>query len=148
MTVSETETFITQHITTRQSSCVNARGIPTAAYQVLHLLSCTRWGTHLSGYPPPRPGPTGGTRGGVPPVRVPPQARSDRRGVPEVGYPPPGQTWLGYPPCLDLARVPPLRCEQTDNITFPRTTYAVGNDITSKQILYMIWIAYPCRIIR
>ena len=29
---------------TRQSSCVNARGIPTAAYQVLHVLSCTGWG--------------------------------------------------------------------------------------------------------
>ena len=25
---------------TRKSSCVNARGIPTAAYQVLHPLSC------------------------------------------------------------------------------------------------------------
>ena len=45
-------------IETRKSSCVNGRGIPTAAYQVL--------------------------LGGVPP---PPPARSDRGG-PEVGYPP------------------------------------------------------------
>ena len=62
---------------TRKSSCVNARGIPTAAYQVLHLLSCTGYlagvspcprldgdtpcprldgvspGLNLAGYPPP-----------------------------------------------------------------------------------------------
>ena len=29
---------------TRKSSCVNARGIPTAAYQVLHTLSYPRGG--------------------------------------------------------------------------------------------------------
>ena len=60
---------------TRKSSCVNARGIPTAAYQVLHLLPEV-------GYPPPPP------QGYHP-------ARSDGGGVPEVGYPqqryPPGQ---------------------------------------------------------
>ena len=49
---------------TRKSSCVNARGIPTTAYQVLHLFPEV-------GYPPSR-----GT----------PLARSDW-GVPEVGYP-------------------------------------------------------------
>ena len=48
---------------TRKFSCVNARGIPTAAYQVLHLLSCTgggtpchTWGTPIWtwwGVPPP-----------------------------------------------------------------------------------------------
>ena len=40
---------------------MNARGIPTAAYQVLHLLPEV-------GYPP-QPGLTGGTRGGVLPAR-------------------------------------------------------------------------------
>ena len=93
---------------------MNARGIPTAAYQVL-----------LGGVPPspirvpPRPGPTGDTRGGVPPwpgltggvpkVGYPPD--QVQRGVPEVGYPP----WVGVPPLrpgwgtphLDLARVQP-----------------------------------------
>ena len=41
--------------TTRKSSCVDARGIPTAAYQVLHLLYYPggggvplSWGTHLT----------------------------------------------------------------------------------------------------
>ena len=113
------------HKVTRKSSCVNARGIPTAAYQVLHLLSCTRWGNPppQSGLPPPQPGPTWG--GGYP-----------RRGTPQRGltggYPrwgTPGQVWLGgYPqvgvppmvesplagvppgwgtPHLDLTRVPP-----------------------------------------
>ena len=61
---------------TRKSSCVNARGIPTAAYQVL--------------------------LGGVPPHGVPP-ARSDggyqRWGTPQSGYPhqstPPSQVWWG-----------------------------------------------------
>ena len=72
------------------------------------------------------------------------------------GYPTwPGWTWLGYPLQLDLARVPlphqtgpgwgtPNPCGQTDgrmdgwtdtcqNITFPRTTYAVGNEEISGQ---------------
>ena len=44
---------------TRKSSCVNARGIPIAAYQVLHMLSCPGGGGGLGtlGYalPPPNP---------------------------------------------------------------------------------------------
>ena len=51
-------------VITRTSSCVNARGIPTAAYQVLHLLPEV-------GYPPGRGAP-----------------RPDlMEGVPKVGYP-------------------------------------------------------------
>ena len=58
---------------TRKSSCVNARGIPTVAYQVLHLLSCTGGVPHSCwGYPilgaPIRPGweyPIPATGGGV-----------------------------------------------------------------------------------
>ena len=50
---------------TRKSSCVNARGIPTAAYQVLHVL--TEVGYPPVGVPPhqgtPCPGLTGGTLG-------------------------------------------------------------------------------------
>ena len=99
---------------------MNTRGIPTAAYQVLHLLPCR-------GTPPAR-SDGGGTRGGVPPQP------GLTGGIPEVGYPlagvPPSQvrqgvpkvkylpswTWLGYPsgwtwlwvpPNLDLAGVPP-----------------------------------------
>ena len=54
-------------VLTRKFSCVNARGIPTAAYQVL-----PRWGT--------------------------PPARSNREGVPKVGYPLPGSwLWEGVP---------------------------------------------------
>ena len=79
---------------------MNARGIPTAAYQVLHLLSCTSegrggGGPHLAGgVPHPCQG--------VPPPGVP--------GVPPIltwpgwGVPHP---WWGYPPYLDLAGVPP-----------------------------------------
>ena len=108
-----------------KSSCVNARGIPTAAYQVLHLLPEV-------GYPPPphRPGlmggggyprwgilpagpPSqvwwGGTWGGVPPSKG--TSSQVWQGVSEVGYPPagyplagpgwgtpPSWTWPGYPP--------------------------------------------------
>ena len=83
---------------TRKSSCVNARGILTAACQVLHLLSCMGWGTPARGYPtlgtPITPG--WGT------------AHLDLAGVPPcldlVGVLP-GQTWMGYPH-LDLAGVP------------------------------------------
>ena len=107
---------------------MNARGIPTAAYRVLHLLSCTGgctpslWGvTHL-GYPhqtwPGVPHPYQG----VTPPRVAPSDLARGYpipcwGVPHLGYP--HQTWLGvlhtcwggtqgrYPPQLDLAGVPP-----------------------------------------
>ena len=70
---------------TRKSSCVNARGIPTAAYQVL-----PRWGTS--------PLPVGVP----PPFRVCPPARSDG-GVPEVAYPP-----IRVPPHPGLGGYPPL----------------------------------------
>ena len=89
------------------------------------------------GYPrlgTPRPGLMGGTRGAVPspPHRGTP-ARSNG-GLPKVGYPRQGYPPLdltGVPPIwLDLAGVPlPPRCEQAENITFPRTTYSVGNNI-------------------
>ena len=77
---------------TKKSSCMNTRGIPTVAYQVLH----PRWGT---------------------PQQRHPLARSD--GGPEVGYLPPGRgtpwTWPGTPPHLDLAGVPlPGVDRQTD----------------------------------
>ena len=62
---------------------MNARGIPTAAYQVLHLLPEV-------GYPPPA---------GVPPWPGP----TEGEGVPEVGYPLPA----GGTPWLDLAGVAP-----------------------------------------
>ena len=84
--------------TTRKSSCVNARGIPTAVYQVL-----------LGGVPPPHWGsPPGQAQpGGYPRWGTPSQVWQGGylrwstpsqvwwgRGVPEVGVPP----WLGYPP--------------------------------------------------
>ena len=73
---------------TRKSSCLNTRGIPTVAHQVLHLLPEV-W------YPSP----------GVPPAGVPP-ARSDRwvtqggvphppAGVPQHGHPQQGYPWPG-----------------------------------------------------
>ena len=73
---------------TRKSSCVNARGIPTAAYQVLHLLSCT-WGGTPRQEGTPIQSWTGGT-----PIQL---------WMGKVPHPWPG----GYPPCPDLARVPP-----------------------------------------
>ena len=56
-------------ILTRKSSCVNARGIPTAAYQVLYLLSYPRMG-----YPKVGTAPPGQGRNPLPPskVRTPP----------------------------------------------------------------------------
>ena len=89
---------------TRKSSCVNARGIPTAAYQVLHLLP--EVGPPGRGTPPAR-----SDGGRVPKVRYPqqgtpwqgtpsPPARSDR------GYPRSGTPSRGNPPS-DLAGVPP-----------------------------------------
>ena len=108
---------------------MNARGIPIAVYQVLHLLP--EVGTPWQGYPPPARSDWGevpkvgyplagiplaksdrGTQGGYPLAGVPP-ARSD--GVVSWGGVPParsdGGTWGGIPPRgtpqLDLAGVPP-----------------------------------------
>ena len=117
------------HIITRKSSCMNARGIPTVAYQVLHLLSCT-WG----GVPPGGGTPSldGGTLsldrgyphpaldGGYPiparlvtPSQVPPLAWPDQGvlhpypgGTPWLGYP--HRTWLGTPYQTQLG-YPPIR---------------------------------------
>ena len=165
-------------VNTRKSSCVNARDIPSAAYQVLHLLP-------EAGYPTPRQGYSqsgltgGGTWGGVPPSRGTPTTRSDRGysrwdtpgggtshrstplvrsdrgyprwdtpgrgtppsqirwGIPKVGYPQPGlmggyPRWStplpgpgwGTPP--GVARQNDRRTDTCQNITFLRTTYAVG----------------------
>ena len=133
---------------------MNAKGIPIAAYQVLHLLSCTRWGT-------PQPGLTGG---GIPEVGVCPcwgillLARSDggggyprwgtpcwgtprpglmggtQGGVPPVGIPPSqvrqwggGYPRWGTPPgWLDLAGVAPGRCVLTNKVKLlPSLSYYV-----------------------
>ena len=106
-------------INTRQSSCVNARGIPTAAYQYSHVLSCpgrvsqvspshpdlaggTPGGGPWLGYPPSWPGLRGGTLGWAPPGWVPPGP--DLAG----GYPLAGTPLLGYPPILTYpGQVPP-----------------------------------------
>ena len=92
---------------TRKSSCVNARGIPTAAYQVLHLLS----------YPGEGGTPSLAGEEGVPPILTwdqslgsPPERTWDQwkyYGM-EMGYPR-ERTWdqwkyygmeveMGYPP--------------------------------------------------
>ena len=60
------------------------------------------------------------------------------------GYPPPAWIWPGYPP----------RCGQTDgwtdtcqNITFPRTTYAVGKNIILRCVRietftsFLVWVS-------
>ena len=95
-------------------SSVNAIGIPTSAYQVLHLLSCTGVGGGVPGTPclaegyPRIPLSVWTWPGTSPPgwtwLRYPPPPHSWTW----LGYSPPGWTWLRYPPWLDLARKPPL----------------------------------------
>ena len=118
---------------TRKSSCMNARGILTTAYQVLHLLpkvgyppagvhpgqvwwgGYLRWGTPLRGVPPSQFWQVG-TQGGVTPLGQvwwggTPLGQVWQGGTwggvtPPAGPgwgTPPIWTWLGYPP----------RCEQT-----------------------------------
>ena len=101
---------------------MNARGTPTAAYQVLHLLSCTGgMGTPLRA-PPNTPHLGHDTPCRTWPGYPPPQL--DLAGVP------PCQTWMGYPPLrLDLAEVsPPPSYTQTENIIFPHPSKAVVNN--------------------
>ena len=86
---------------TRKSSCVNARGIPTATYQVLHLLGVPPPLSDMAGVPP-----LPSDLNGVPPCL-------DLAGVPPIrpgwGTPPPSGPGWGTPPHLDLAEVPPPR---------------------------------------
>ena len=122
-------------IQTRKSPCVNARGIPTAAYQVLHLLSYLGGG----GYPIPGhggvphfwPGGAPSLAGGLPHpwtgvphpwvgMCTPSLARGttslDRR-YPIPGWVPHIWTWPRYshpdlaraPPGREMARAPPGR---------------------------------------
>ena len=75
---------------------MNARGIPTAAYQVLHLLFCLGGG----GYPIPT--------GGYPTLGTPHKTwlgtpLSDLAGVPPIW------TWQGYPPIRPGQGTPPIR---------------------------------------
>ena len=116
---------------TRKSSCVNARGIPTAVY-TKYSICCPipvggRVPTLAGGggggrYPSPCPDLTGGsftclggggdTYLGLPPSPHPDLSRVEGylpwwgEGVPTLGYPPSGPG-LGTPPHLDLSRVPP-----------------------------------------
>ena len=92
------------------------RGIPTAAYQVFHVLSCT------GGYPLLEGGMLVHPNGGYPllggtPSQV--QMRKDTPGYPHLDLarvPPiqgwmgvaPIQDWMGVPPRLDLTGVPSL----------------------------------------
>ena len=125
-------------ILTRKSSCVNARGIPTAAYQVLHGLSCPGgWGP---GYHPPQSDLTGVPLSDLPGIPPLPPQLDLARGTPHqtwAGYPPspsdlarlsspsdlagvrPHQTWLGYPPPSDLAGVPPPGVERLKTLPSP-----------------------------
>ena len=123
---------------TRKSSCVNARGIPTAAYQVFHLLSyrggtpSMAGGTPIMGYSlSPRPDLTGGT-----PYLV------WEYPIPDWGYPhhgvPPILTWdqsLGYPleRTWDQWKYDGMEMEMgyppgVNKLKTSRTTYAVGNN--------------------
>ena len=106
------------HIT-RQSSCVNTRGIPPASYQVLAMLFCLRGYPLLAGRVPQSCPGVGGT-----PVL-------SFLGYPKTGVPPPPGTWI--PPTSDcntrrnpgpVTWVPPSSWvwtdKQAENITFPR----------------------------
>ena len=113
-------------VTTRKSSCVNARGTPPAASQVLAMLLCLMGGgggtpptiqTWSGGYPLPRPE-----------IGYPPHLG---RGTPLTqtwDVVPPTQTWDGVPPYRDLRwgtlltwdgvpPPPPRKCGQSENIT-------------------------------
>ena len=96
------------------------RGVPKVGYPPHHHLPAggTSPATCDMGHPP-RPGPTGGH--------------------PRWGMPLPA----GGTPQLDLAGVPPPGVDrQTDtcqNITFPRATYAVGNNV----INIWCWCVHP-----
>ena len=152
---------------------MNARGIPTAPYQVLHLLPevgyapsrypwpgprgrYPRWGTPHQGTPPIGVCPWPGLTGGIPEVGYPPS--QVWRGYPRWGTPPLGYLQSGYPPArsvrpgrgvpwqgdlrwgtphLDLTGVPPPpphRCEQTENITFPHPSDAVGKNGQNRSV--------------
>ena len=96
-----------------------------------------------SGVPPIRVSPLGYPHVGVPPHRAYPPQGTPLAG-PGSGTPPPAEpgsgtpphwTWLGYPPSS--------RCGQTENITFPHPSDAVGNNfILSLYKMSMLYISF------
>ena len=132
---------------TRQSSCVNTRGIPPAVYQVLPLLS------YSTGVPP-------SLAGGVP-YRWMGRYPISGQGVshpwwgvpyPWMGrYPPyldrgyPILTWLGHPhPDLDLARVPSPRRDLGSVIGIPLQSLGYPPERTWDQWKYYgMEMGYP-----
>ena len=152
---------------TTKSSCVNARGIPTAAYQVLHLLTefgyppagvppaksnggYPRWGTPPSRSTPGRVtpwlGPMGGTRGGIPQNGYP-LARSNG-GIPKVGYPP-----AEVPPARSDGMVPEVgyphgqvQWEGTwGGLPPPRQGYHPTSPKPGRGTPIWTWLGYPPR---
>ena len=102
----ESDIVVVRTSITRKSSCVNARGIPTAAYQVLHMLS----------YP------------GVGGRQVPWLGGGSTLGYP-LSWPGWGGRYLGWRwGIVTLGYVPPLPCGQTKNITFPHPSDAIGKN--------------------
>ena len=124
---------IQRKLKTRKSSCVNARGIPTAAYQIL-----PRWGTggtpgqvRWGGYP------RWGTPCGVhPPVGVPLHWSTPRPGL-TGGYPHQGTPGQGTPqpgPRGTPIRVPP----QPGPMGVPKVGYPPGRGTP-----HWTWLGYP-----
>ena len=131
-------------VQTRKSPCVNARGIRTATYQVLHLLSCTGGVLHPCQWGAPRPAldrgyPHPALDGGWYPHlaldgEVPPSLDGKYpHPALDGGYPhrdrgyqmgvPPIQGWMGVPTLAGPDQVTPLWTDRwTDtcqNMTFP-----------------------------
>ena len=139
MVIFTIQSYCTSNIIwTRKSSCMNARGILTTAYQVLHLLSCTRWDT----FPPVRvPPPLPGLMGYPPSDRGTPLAGSG------WGTLLAGPSWgTPLPPCLDLGGYPPPAVDrQTDGWmdgqtcvkTLPshHTMYAVSKNTRNDNVI-------------
>ena len=132
-----------QYLSTRKSSCVNARGTPR-----IHSKCLPFWGG--GGVPgdgvPPHPRLGYPPRDGVPPhprLGYPPCPRLGYPPCPRLGYPPvqgwgtpPVQGWgtphprLGYPPSKAGSGTPPVDRHRQVSKTLPsrRTTYAGGNN--------------------
>ena len=139
---------------TRKPSCVNARGIPPAAYQVLTILGGGVPHPRSRGVPCPRSGgyPITGLGKGVPHPRSrggwgypQPDLGWGTLPWPDLGWgTPPGETWDGVsPPVRPGMGVPPHNVNRqtfpSTNITFPRTTYAGGKKKTETALSSCGW---------
>ena len=149
---------VNKKVLLREHKRPTERSVSSTPYAVLSWRGTyLGWGVPTLGYPSPVLTWWGGTYLGVSQILTWPGGTYLGQGYLPWGTP--IWTWLGYPPSGPGRGTPP-RCEQTENITFPHPSDAVGKNLKYLGVvqnqplssLYEpsndVWFCLHCRILR